>query len=768
MAKKKKETQTETSIDHGRLVDWIAEFDDQTINSREQAEKCRNYYDGRQWTESEARALEKRKQAATVINRIKPKMDGLMGMERANRTTAKSYPRTPKHEQAADAATEAIRFVLDDNAYPQKRSSAWDNMLVEGTGGLEVVVKTKGDLKITINQIPWDRLIYDPHSRRKDFVDGRFLGQFKWLDYDLALDEFPDGKDVLESMFQGSQTFDDKPRWLDAKRKRVRIIELYFRKEGDIHYACFTGGGYLKTQQISPYKNEEGETEWPYEFASLFISLDGDRYGHAMQYLDVQDEINKRRSKALHLMSVRQVAFMKGAVEDPNELRKQLALPDGAIELTQPIKDTFEVLQTGDMAQAQFNLLAEAKLEIDAVGYNAAASGKDMRAMSGVALENRKVASQTELAPMFDVLKHMDIRVYRKVWNRIKQYWKDEKWLRVTDDQASLRWVGLNAPITKGEMALQQMMEQGVPPEQIQMAKQQIAMDPMMKEVVDTRNDIAELDVDIVLADAPDTVTMQVEEFQMLGEMVKSGVPIPPTAIIEASNLKDKHKILKEMRAGVQIPKEVQEQMEKMKEEMLALKEENQQMKADQQTDMAKIQQQSQAKQAELQLQSQVQSEEIRLQREKAQAEIELKKAVAEADLQIEGAKMQMEHEHKQKEFAMEGEQMEKEHSREREKMAFEQKAKMAEKMPDADFQKYYDAEIQQTEAMPKIMEGLSQAFAQMQQALEQIASLQGENLKVSQATLQAIEKTKSVSISGVRKDEFGQITGASISTRLQ
>jgi hypothetical protein len=403
-------------------------------------------------------------------------------------------------------------------------------------------------------------------------------------------------------------------------------------------------------------------------------------------------------------------------------------------------------------------LLAEAKLEIDSVGYNAAASGKDMRAMSGVALENRKVASQTELAPMFDVLKHMDIRVYRKIWNRIKQYWKEEKWLRVTDDEINLRWVGLNAPMTKGQMLLEQAKEQKLPPEQLQQLQMQIQSDPMMNEVVDTKNDIAELDVDIVIDDAPDTVTMQVEEFQMLGEMVKSGVPIPPTAIIQASNLKDKHKILEEMRNGMQVPPEVKEELKKLTEE-------NQALKADQQVEGAKLQQKSEAQKAELMLKKELQDGEIQLERAKAQAEIELKRAVAEAELQIDGAKLKMQEEHEQKKIQLEGVKMEAEHQRETKKMEFEEKAKANELMPDEDFKQYYANKVAQTDVMPSLMKGLTDAFGQMQQALEQIATLQGENLKVSQATLQAIEKPKAVSISGVRKDEFGQVTGATVTT---
>jgi hypothetical protein len=601
MAKKKATQQldippaSKTNDQHGTLVTWVNEADEATLVSRNLSEKCRDYYDTwGQWTDAERKKLAQRKQAATISNRIKPKMDGLMGMERANRTTAKAYPRTPRHAAGATAATEAVRFVLQDNFYDQKRSAVWDNLLIEGTGGVEILVKYKGDEpKIVINHIAWDRLIYDPHSRRKDFSDARYLGQVVWMDYDEAIALYPDGADVLDSMINGSTTYDDKPRWMDTTRRRVKIVEMYWHEgTGNVKYACFTRGGYLKAPVVTPYKNEEGETEWPYEFASLFVGREGTRYGSAAQYLDIQDEINKRRSKFLHLASVRQTFGTTGAVPDVNKARQELAKPDGHLEVSfGEFGKDFGVLPTHDMAAAQFNLLTEAKMEIDAVGYNAAASGKDQRAISGVALRNRQQASQTELAPMFDVLKHLDHRVYRKIWNRVKQYWKAEKWIRVTDDENNLKWVGLNKPITKGEAFLQKAQADGLPPEMLQQMQQAIAMDPMMREKVDTQNDIAKLDVDIIMDEAPDTVTQEVEDFQAMAEMVKSGFPLPPEAVIMASPLSNKDRIIKMMKEQQQQPQmspEMQKQHEQMAEQIKRLTEENQKLRLGEQERIVK------------------------------------------------------------------------------------------------------------------------------------------------------------------------------------
>jgi hypothetical protein len=107
--------------------------------------------------------------------------------------------------------------------------------------------------------------------------------------------------------------------------------------------------------------------------------------------------------------------------------------------------------------------------------------------------------------------------VYRKVWARIRQFWTAEKWVRVTDDDRNVRFVGLNQPLTLGEQLLEEFKKQpGVTPEQIAQAEQQAAMDPRMQVVVDTKNKVAELDVDIVLDDVPASASLQTEQFEQI------------------------------------------------------------------------------------------------------------------------------------------------------------------------------------------------------------------------------------------------------------
>lgn len=736
--------------EHGTLVRYVNDADDASIHSRELAEKSRSYYDSVQWSDAEVAKLKAQKQAATVINRIKPKIDGLMGMEHANRTTAKAMPRTPKHSKGANAASEAVRFVLQDNMYERHRSDAWENLTIEGTAGIEIMVKdaskkqnakpprpreSDGNFKIVARHIMWDRLIWDPHSRRKDFSDAKYLGQVVWMDFEDAVAMHPEAQDVFESMQEGSRTYDDKPRWMDTARKRVKIVELYYRKQdGNWWYACFTRGGFCTKPMKSPYVNEEGESQHAYEFASLFVDRDGGRYGAVKQLLDIQDEINKRRSKALHLMSVRQTFGTAGAVADLNKARQELAKPDGHVEFAfGELNKDFGVLPTGDMAQAQFNLLTEAKAEIDSVGANAASFGKDKTIQSGVALRQRALTGQTELAPMFDVLKNLDLRVYRKIWNRVKQYWKEEMWLRVTDDEQNLKFVGLNRKMTKGEVVLEGAQEQvqagKMPPEAMQALQQRVASDPTMAEQADTQNDIVELDVDIVMTDVPDTVTQEVEDFQAMAEMVKSGFPLPPKAVIMSSPLSNKEQILKMMEETPQVSPEQQKQMQQLQEQAKKLTEENQSLKQDQQAEQAKLALAKAETEAELQLQQAKQEGEAALARAKAEAEFALKKFVAEQELALQQLKL-------------DGEARLAEH-----------KIGMEERKVSSEIESRAKAE--EATATPKFvqtLEGITRAFAealaQQNQALVSIA--------------QTINKPKRVSLDGIKRDADGALTGAS------
>jgi hypothetical protein len=85
-----------------------------------------------------------------------------------------------------------------------------------------------------------------------------------------------------------------------------------------------------------------------------------------------------------------------------------------------------------------------------------------------------------------------------------------------------------------------------VDPMQLQMMA---AQNPQMAESISgVVPNVAELDCDIIIADGPDGVTLQFEQWQQLTELAKAGIPIPPDELIRAApGLKNKAEILERM-----------------------------------------------------------------------------------------------------------------------------------------------------------------------------------------------------------------------------
>jgi hypothetical protein len=536
--------------DVSKLARHFEEAEQQGRDARQLAERDRDYYDGKQLTDEEVATLQQRGQPAVVFNRIKPKIDALLGFERRMRSDPKAYPRTPQHEQDAESITDAIRFVLDDQRFDLKRSEVAENVFIEGEGALSVVVENRrGKPEVVLNPVPWDRFYRDPYSRRRDYSDAKYKGVVVWMDADDAEAQFGEkAREVVEACFERgdlSETYDDRPNktaWVDTKRKRVRVCQHYWREGGKWMHAIFCRGGYLLQPQPSPYLDENGEPECPIVAVSAYIDRENARYGVVRQHVSAQDEINKRRSKALHYLNSRQVIAEKGAVDDIQQAKRELARPDGVVEVNPGMR--FDVGEPISLANAEMQMLQEAKAEIDASGVNPAIEG-DAQAPSGRAQEMLLQAGLAEMTVVFDAMRDWSWRVYRAVWNRIRQFWTEERWIRVTDDERNLRWMGLNVP---------QRDEFG--------------------NVIGVQTPVAELDVDIVLHDAPDSVTIQSEQFEMLTEMwSKAPDRIPLEMVIEASQLRNKDKLLEHLKSQAQPPPEMQQMQQRGMEADIAEKE---------------------------------------------------------------------------------------------------------------------------------------------------------------------------------------------------
>lgn len=509
---------------------------------------ARRYYHGKQWSDGELGVLKKRRQPPVTSNRINRKVDFLVGVEQRLRRDAKAHPRGPEDEHGAWIATAALRFVQDQNHWPAVASDAMHDALVTGIGCVHQCIEVKrGRPEITKRHIQADRFFYDPRSERWDFSDARYLGTHQWLDIDEAIELIPQGAEMIDAIagasFGGAagssgtlpQDWQKEKNWVDTERRRIYIIEIHYKNKGEWMYDYLCGSLSLlpekQIDRVSPYLDEDEKTMHPYLPWSPYVDERGDRYGVVRNMFSPQDEINKRRSKLLHMLSVRQTKGEKGVVADVDTMKRELAKADGHVE-TNPGKN-FEIIDQSANVSGQAELLAEAKGEIENLGPNPGLIGRGVEKQSGRAILAQQNSGMTELSPVFERGREWKLKSFRKDWALIKQFWTGERAIRITGQADAPQFLNLN----------------------------QITQHPETGQI-GIQNNVTELDVDIIIEEGPDTITMQEELMDQLTALGPGAVP--PEVIIQMSNFKDKDKLLKMLADAKAPPPQVIDMQKRM------------------------------------------------------------------------------------------------------------------------------------------------------------------------------------------------------------
>lgn len=511
-------------------------FDDYRSNTevyRQQALVDLDFYDGKQWTVEERKELEARGQPDTYINRIKVAVNGILGVVEKSRADPRAWPRTPADEQSSDVCTDTLRYIADYNRFKVIKQDCFFDMLVPGTAAV-ITELDRHTKRVKLTQIRWEEFFIDPRSRRWDGRDARYMGCAKWMyAEDVAAIWKTKAGDLDNAMSTGvpgiiDESFQDRPifaGWLDRRNKRIMIVEVYYRIGRDWYRSIYYAGGVLE-EGASMYHDDQGLSVCPVECVTAYVTRENERIGVSRDMRPIQEEINKRRSKLLHLLNSAQIqAEDPSAIDvDVDTARIEAARPDGVIPYG------WKRVPVTDMTAGQAALLAEAKSELERFGPNPAILGRQGADASGRAVMARQQAGLTELAIIFSRFDDFELRCYRMAWYCAKEYWTDAMWVRVTDDMQAPKFIRINEPIKHGPTGM----------------------------VLGYKNKLADLDVDIIIDTEPETANIMAEMFRDLIQVVSANPlyaqQVPFELLIELSPLPRKRMILDMLKANKEGP----------------------------------------------------------------------------------------------------------------------------------------------------------------------------------------------------------------------
>ena len=484
---------------------YLREMERQADN-REQMALDEAFYDHQQWTEEELATLASRGQAPLVFNMIQTSVNWVLGSQRRAPTDYKILPRTAEGSKAAEAKTELFKHLADTNGSEFEYADAFADAVKAGVGWMETGQGFPEDGSIVFDRKEsWRAMLWDSTSARYDLQDARYIARAKWLDSDVGVALWParagliraasadTAQGVLELDDLGDYPMDSREAEHfsasgfsrhragehDSARPRFRAVEVWFKRMApakiirggqfngelldewspghwqdlnngaatliqrpreQVHCALITENGILDVRE-SPYRHNKYPFTpiWGYRRAS-----DGMPYGIIRGIRDIQRDLNKRASKALHHLSTTRVIATKGAVDDVEDLRDEAARPDAVIihnDNTAPPMITTDT----NLASAHMDLMrTDAQMIQSIAGVTDENMGRQTNAKSGKAIIARQEQGALATSHFFDNLRRSKLLHGEKLMVNIEQFYTEAHEFRITDQRGNAKFVTVN------------------------------------------------------------------------------------------------------------------------------------------------------------------------------------------------------------------------------------------------------------------------------------------------------------------------------------
>lgn len=493
---------------HGRLLGYYQRELDRQNDNRIQMAIDEDYYDNDQWTQSDAEELRERGQAAICYNVITQSINWVIGSEKRGRSDFKVLPRGKEDAKAAQKKTQLMKYLSDVNRTPFNRSRSFEDAVKVGVGWIESGVTERDNGEPIYNRYEsWRNILWDSASNEFDLSDARYVIRVKWIDLDVVTAMFPNRAHLLERSASMSERFgtdlangdevmdfaEDERETLargvsdhSASRQRVRMIEVWFRKPervqkivagqrlgeefdpgNQVHVDLVQGGQSVVAERMmmsmnlcimttsgicymgrSPYKHNKFPfiPVWGYR-----RGRDNMPYGMIRAMRDIQDDINKRASKALYILSTNKVIMEEGAVADMAEFMEEVSRPDGVI--VKRAGKNLELNVDRDLAPAHLQMMSQSIGMIQSIsGVTDEQMGKTTNAKSGVAIQARQDQGSKSTSKLFDNLRYAFQVDGEITLSLCEQYTTEQKQFRITNQRGTPEFVDVNDGLPENDI----------------------------------------------------------------------------------------------------------------------------------------------------------------------------------------------------------------------------------------------------------------------------------------------------------------------------
>lgn len=487
-----------------RLLNWWYRERQLQAENRTAQMTDHKFYDGEQWTDEDAQELKDRGQKPLVFNQIKPTIDWVLGTEKRTRIDYKILPRRKENGPNAEIKTKGMKYLSSVNKEAFQRSKSFEDSTKGGVGWLEIGVRSDPtDERIFIRYEDWRNIWYDSLSVELDMSDARYLFRAKWVDLDVAAAMFPERADLIKAASINDYTYYDEEytgidiepvegesgflldQWHGLEtpyfRSRVRLVEGWYRlpkrvkvmrgpeigslngitfDESNEELSYLVKSGYaslydaIKMQMRCMMFCSTGalqDMDSPYNHNRFpFIPIwshrrkkDNTPYGMIRQLRDPQEDLNKRRSKALFILSTNQTIADDDATKDWDDFKAELDRPDGLV--IKKAGSEVIIRRETQLAEEHVMLMHQDADYIERTsGVNDEMMGRQTNAVSGKAIAQRYEMGTVVTASQYDNLRLAFQLAGEIKLSLMEQYWTEEKQFRITGQKGQPEFISVN------------------------------------------------------------------------------------------------------------------------------------------------------------------------------------------------------------------------------------------------------------------------------------------------------------------------------------
>jgi hypothetical protein len=494
-----------------RCLRYLAEARPKEKQWRPRSQEGLAIYYNDQWKKGDKATLEDRGQAAVTINRTRITINMMLGLQAAQPIDPRMKPVGKNDDNMADMGTASLKHVWGVNEVNEIGLKVYFYQVVYSYGvaytGFYVRNRDRRSEPVQVMELDPREVTRDPHSKRDDLTDCRWVDWKRKLPVEEAQELYPKFKDALarlagrdeekpyskpypdslDGVIPGPSDWEALSEWnkahdVDQDAGMVTLHELWERRwekgtliehrDGWVHEwdpsDPAQAGAVFEPTVKAIYRDVDVPRIYYHVFCGdLLLMSEQSPYKHGqfpfvflvneldhndnpiseVEYLkDLQREINHRRSKFLHELSNQQLVVnqeLLGRMKLTQDDVAALAADPAAVWIGNPTEVSY--LKRDAMTTYQFQLMQDSKAEMQAVsGANDDLMGYDSTSKSGVAKDIQREQGVTLQRPRESKLKGFYKRLAEQLFQLIQQAWTDEKVVRLTDELGQDRLIAVN------------------------------------------------------------------------------------------------------------------------------------------------------------------------------------------------------------------------------------------------------------------------------------------------------------------------------------